>query len=184
MKTLDSAGIIKQSVTARMAAEALGLHPDRYGRCACPIHGGKDRNLKLFDGEKGYYCFVCHSGGDVIDLVCNVNHMPMREAVAWLGATFRLGLDTEDAAAEKAAREAAERRKREREREEKNREETLALWLDAQEACKEADQAFEARRPKKPGEPITDAFRTAVFVREELREINGIVTDMLMRSNV
>ena len=180
MTLSEAARMIKMSVSALDAAKALGLEPDRYGRCRCPIHGGQDRNMKLFGGTRGFYCFVCHSGGDVMDLVCSVNRCDTRTAVAWLNDAFRLGLENDSAEAREAARRAAERRKREQERKDRMLERDFRLWLDAQEVTKEIDQAVEQHRPK-PGEPITDAFRTAVFAREDMREINAELSDLVMK---
>ena len=107
MKNADAAVItIKQSVSALMAGEALGLNPDRHGRCACPIHNGTGHNLKLDSGERGYHCFVCHAGGDVIHLVQAVNHMTFPEALGWLNETFSLGLDLTGTPDKKALEEA------------------------------------------------------------------------------
>lgn len=180
MNLREACAMIKQSVSAAQAADALGLAPDRYGRCRCPVHNGQDRNLKVYSGQKGYYCYVCHSGGDVIDLVQNANRCSLKEAVDWLDSAFRLGLEQDDRQAMEAARRAAERRKREQERNERMRERDFSLWLDAQEVSKEIDQAVAQYRPTNPGEPITDEFRTAMFAKEEMREINAVLSNRLM----
>lgn len=88
-----NADIIRESVSAFKAGQALGLNPDSTGRCACPIHGGKDRNCSLDKGTRGYHCFVCHSGGDVIALVRDTLKCSFPEALEWLNSTFKLGLD-------------------------------------------------------------------------------------------
>lgn len=106
----NAASIIKQSVTARQAAEELGIHVRSDGRCQCPIHNGKDYNMKLFPGSGGYYCFVCHASGDVIGLVRAVTQCTFMEAIDWLNSTFGLGLDTHtkpDSKAIKAAETAS-----------------------------------------------------------------------------
>lgn len=180
MKHADAARIIKQSVSALDAADALGLDPDRYGRCRCPIHGGRDRNMKVFGGTRGFYCFVCHAGGDVLDLVCEVNQCTVGEAVGWISNAFRLGLDDDNDAVMEAAKKAAERRKRERERKDRMQERDFRLWLDAQEVSKEIDHAVEQRRPEKPGDPITNAFRKAVFAQEDMREIEAEIADRVI----
>jgi len=181
MNLTDAARMVKQSVSALEAAKALGLDPDRYGRCRCPIHGGKDRNLKVFGGTRGYYCFVCHSGGDILDLVGNVNRCGLKEAVAWADGVFHLGLENDDRAAIEAARRASDRRKREQERRDRMLERDFRLWLDAQEVSKEIDQAYEQHRPKKPGDPITEAFQRAAFAREDMREIEAELSDRVMK---
>ena len=87
---------IRQNVSALEAAEALGLHPDRHGRCACPIHQGHDRNCKLWPDERGFYCYVCHKGGDVIRLVEDTQSCTFWEAVRWLDSAFGLSLELSD----------------------------------------------------------------------------------------
>ena len=90
VRDYNAAYIAKQSVTALDAAKALGLRPDRHGRCACPVHHGRDRNCKL--GGTGYHCFVCGAHGDVIDLVMAVNGCSFQSALNWLNSAFNLGL--------------------------------------------------------------------------------------------
>lgn len=182
MKLTDALPIIKQSVSAVQAADALGLNPDRYGRCACPIHGGKDRNMRLYTGERGYYCYVCHASGDATDLVAHVHGCTLRDAVAWMDGTFGLGLGFSQQTDEKrirAAREAASRRRREREQEEKDRADTLETWHRTLEVMMLVDDEIERTRPRKYSEDFSDAFCTALAAREELRQINEELTDMV-----
>lgn len=87
---------IKDSVSAIDAAEAMGIRMDYHHRTPCPFHGGQHNNLKLYDGDRGYYCFVCHAYGNVIDLVEKVQDCKFMDAVRWLNETFRLGLDVEE----------------------------------------------------------------------------------------
>ena len=89
VRDYNAAYIAKQSVTALDAAKALGLRPDRHGRCACPVHHGRDHNCKL---GTGYHCFVCGAHGDVIDLVMAVNGCSFQSALSWLNSAFNLGL--------------------------------------------------------------------------------------------
>ena len=86
---------IRSSVPCDEAGKAMGLHLDSKGRCACFFHGGSHKNLKLYDKDKGYYCFVCHEHGDVIRLVMNYMRCPFMDAVEWLNDTFLLHLDLE-----------------------------------------------------------------------------------------
>ena len=172
MKLGDAIPVIRQTVSAVQAAGALGLQPDRYGRCACPIHGGKDRNMKLFDGERGYYCFVCHSGGDVLDLVQNVNGCNLKDAAVWLDGAFGLGLNI--GAAEKkertdtARRKVAERKLRQAVEQDSvhnlNEARMDALGLEIA-----ADAVIEANRPRRYSDTFTDAFCAGLRAREESR---------------
>lgn len=182
MRLTDALPIIKQSVSAVQAADALGLNPDRYGRCACPIHNGKDRNMKLFGGEKGFYCYVCHAGGDAADLVRQVHGCSLREAASWLDSTFGLGLDINRPTDEKrvqAVREAVKRRRREREQAERDRAATLETWHRTLTVTIQVDDEIERTRPRKYSEDFSDAFCAALAAREELRLINEELTDMV-----
>lgn len=86
-------GVIRGNVSAIEAGRVLGLNPGHDGRCKCFFHGGDHRNLKLYPGERGYYCFVCHEHGDVIGLVMGYLKCTFPEALAWLNDSFGLGLD-------------------------------------------------------------------------------------------
>lgn len=109
---------IKDSVSALDVGQAIGLNIDRHGRCSCPFHNGHDRNLKLFPGDRGYSCFVCHDSGDVIKFVRQYYNMQFKDAVRWFNSMFNLGMDIDspiDPEAEKRALLAQKRRVRERE---------------------------------------------------------------------
>lgn len=90
--------IIRGSVSAMDVGKMLGLDIDQHGRCRCPFHHGHDRNMRVYPGNRGYYCFVCHAGGDCISLAkelisedCNYY-----EAAKWIDTTFGLHLFDED----------------------------------------------------------------------------------------
>ena len=174
--------LAKQAVSARQAADALGLQADRHGRCQCPIHGGKDRNCKLFDGDKGYYCFVCHAGGDVIDLVSHVLNCSLRDAVAWLDSTFRLGLDLggpSDRRKAAAARRAVAWKREERLRQEEHRRELHRIQLDALSLDMEIDRAIDALRPRRYSEGFSDAFCAVLTARSELHRLMDEIAVMI-----
>lgn len=57
---------IKESVTARQAAEMYGLKVNRNGMVCCPFHNDKHPSMKV---DKGFYCFACGAKGDVIHFV-------------------------------------------------------------------------------------------------------------------
>lgn len=100
---------IKRAVPATEAGRALGLRIGSDGRCPCPFHDGHDNNLKLYDNRNnkyGYYCFVCHKGGDVISLTQKVLGCSFRDAAGWINSTFNLHLDI-DSEADSALVEAA-----------------------------------------------------------------------------
>ena len=83
---------IRNSVSAIDVGKALGLNVDRHGRCSCPWHHGTDRNCKLYPGNRGFYCFVCHQSGDCIRLVQGVvPDIGYVDAMWWVNDNFGLG---------------------------------------------------------------------------------------------
>lgn len=143
---------IRQSVTAYQIGEALGLRPDVNGRCACPIHNGKDHNMKLWKDDSRYYCHVCHAKGDDIALVQAVNGCSFWDAVKWLDGAFHLGLPLDkpmDEKAQEAAQMARKRRKAEREQKQAIDTMMFDLYVDAMKLCGdlEADKERYAPQP-------------------------------------
>ena len=59
---------VKAAVTVRRFLEYHGVRINRHGFCVCPFHGDKDASLKVYDGERGWTCYGCHKGGDVINM--------------------------------------------------------------------------------------------------------------------
>ena len=115
MGRMNDAAEICKTVSAREAGKRLGLDVDGHGRCACLVHNGHDRNCKLFEGDKGFYCYVCHESGDVIKLVQTVLNCTFPEAVKWLSDEFRLGVDIDAPVDREALRRARKRAKKRRE---------------------------------------------------------------------
>ena len=92
MEIREISDAIRNAVSAIDVGKALGLNVDMHGRCSCPFHSGKDRNMKLYDGNRGYYCFVCHKGGDCISLVQGVvPDIGYVDAMWWVNDQFGLG---------------------------------------------------------------------------------------------
>jgi len=177
-----STDFIRQSVSALEAGKALGLNPNKSGRCSCPAHHGKDRNCVLDAGERGYYCHVCHDGGDVIKLVQTVNQCGFKEAVAWLNSTFRLGLNLDKPVGKKAQEQARMRQEWQSIRRQNERDLETAEYLLYVEAGKlQCDLENDAKdyRPTDPDEEWDERFVTALQLLPDVRDL---VTDLAMRT--
>ena len=85
--------LVVSAVPCTEAGHALGIKTDYKGRCQCFIHGGTNKNLKLYDGDRGYYCFVCHAYGNVVDLVMKYLKVSFMDALEWLNESIDLRLD-------------------------------------------------------------------------------------------
>lgn len=107
---------IKAAVPAREAALRYGLAVGRNDMAICPFHGEKTPSLKLYPGDRGFYCFGCGAGGDVINFTARLFNLTNKQAAEKLDADFSLGLTGKpyNAAAE-LLREAEQKKKREEE---------------------------------------------------------------------
>lgn len=142
---------IKAHVTAVQAGEILGLRPNRAGFCKCPLHGDHDASLKLYADDRGWCCFGCHKGGDVIRLVQAVNGCSFWNAVEWLDGAFHLGLPLDKPMDEKA-QEAAQiaRKRKQEEREQKHAIDTMMfdLYTATMKLCGDLEADKERYAPK------------------------------------
>lgn len=86
------ADTIVQSVTMKQVCEMYGIQINGSGFACCPFHGEKTPSLKIFSGNKGYYCFGCHAGGDVINFVEKYFNLDFMGAVSKINSDFCLNL--------------------------------------------------------------------------------------------
>ena len=89
---IDYAEIIKESVSCRQFAESIGLQINRAGFAVCPFHGDKDASLRIYKGGRGWYCFGCHKGGDVINFASLYYGLDFKGTLRRLNDDFNLGL--------------------------------------------------------------------------------------------
>lgn len=99
---------IKQAVTMKKAAEFYGFNPNRAGYICCPFHGEDTPSLKIYSDNRGWYCFGCNRGGDVIDFVRSLYNLDFPAACKKINDDFTLGLNIDgkrDYYAERKARD-------------------------------------------------------------------------------
>ena len=61
---------ITQAVTVSTACELYGIPINRQGFSRCPFHSGDNTpSFKIYPDSRGFYCFGCGAGGDVITFV-------------------------------------------------------------------------------------------------------------------
>ena len=176
MRLSDLADAIKQSVTARQVADALGLQPNSAGFCRCPFHGEKTGSLKLYPGNRGWYCFGCHQGGSVIDLVMAYQGLDVRGAVEFLNNEFQLGLpigyEPTREQEEEARRRAAERKEIQKRKEEAKRkkDEAFRRYCDVGAELSQAEDEMRQYAPRDASEDFDDRFVAAIQKIEALKE--------------
>ena len=112
------AEIIKERVTTLDMMERVGVHVDRRGMAVCPFHGDSDASLKVYrDPRRGWHCYGCHAGGDVVDFAMRWYGIGFREAVSRINEEFALGLPIGEpmtVAQRRAVRDEIERARQER----------------------------------------------------------------------
>ena len=173
---------IREAVSAERLGKDFGIPIGRGGRCPCIFCSGDRKDtLKLYPGDRGFYCFRCHTGGTVINLYMQLTGCGFRDAVKGLNEQYGLGLplDGTDRKAMEQAREQAEKRRREREEEERAQRKLLEDYWDACDAVDACEQAREQLAPKDLSEPFTQRFVMALKYGTELQEYRDALQDEL-----
>ena len=88
---------LKARVTVPQAAAHYGVRIGRNGMCRCPFHPDKTPSMKI--NETYYYCFGCHSTGDVIDFTARLFDLSPIDAARKLAADFGIDPNTPVSAA-------------------------------------------------------------------------------------
>lgn len=81
---------VKQRLSMRQVAEYYGCKVNRKGTCLCPFHADNNPSLKIYKDDKGYYCFTCGNGGDVVKFVGRMFGLRNEEACKKLIEDFSL----------------------------------------------------------------------------------------------
>lgn len=89
---MDAFRAIKEAVPMREAVVQYGFEPDRVGRICCPFHDDQNPSLRFYDGNGGWWCFVCNEGGSVIDFTAKLFGLSFLQAAKKLDHDFSLGL--------------------------------------------------------------------------------------------
>ena len=83
--------VVKQSVTAREAAELYGIAVGRGGMACCPFHDDRHPSMKV---DARFHCFGCGADGDVIDFTARFYDLSPKEAAEKLAQDFGLSYDS------------------------------------------------------------------------------------------
>ncbi len=84
---------VKELVSCRRFLEFNGIKVNRQGFAVCPLHSDTDASLKVYDGDRGWTCYGCHKGGDVINLAKAYYGVTFSETIRRLNDDFSLGLE-------------------------------------------------------------------------------------------
>lgn len=84
---------LKKLLTMRDVTERYGIDVNRAGFAHCPFHAGdRDASLKIYPGGRGWHCFGCGEGGDIISFVQKLFNLDFMDALRKLNDDFRLNL--------------------------------------------------------------------------------------------
>lgn len=78
---------IKSQVTTRQAAERYGVPVNRSGMAYCPFHDDRHPSMKI---DERFYCFGCHTTGDVIDFTAKLFDLSLYDAAKKLANDFNI----------------------------------------------------------------------------------------------
>ena len=88
MKTENVFDAVRESVTAKQAAEAFGIHVNRSGMAVCPFHDDRNPSMKFYG--KRFHCFGCQADGDAVDFTARFYGIPIRDAAEKLADMFMI----------------------------------------------------------------------------------------------
>ena len=129
--------------------------------------------MKLWQDDRGFYCFQCNAAGDVIKLVQLVNGCSFLSAVEWLNSAFHLGLPL-DRPMDKNAAEAARRTKERKQAEREQKQAIERMEFDLYVLCGRLLDSLEADkeryRPRGANEELDERFVNAVRMIPEVEE--------------
>ena len=78
---------VKSQVTTRQAAERYGVQVNHSGMACCPFHDDRHPSMKI---DERFYCFGCHTTGDVIDFTARLFSLSLYDAAKKLANDFNI----------------------------------------------------------------------------------------------
>ena len=162
--------VIKSRISMIDICKTYGFNIQRGNFICCPFHNEKTPSLKLYDGNRGFYCFGCGEHGSVIDFVMRYFGLDFQSAIIKLNDDFRLGLPIGkkiDRRTQLEMNKVAFERKRKIESEKKRREQIESDYWKAFDEWKRLDDNRRNYATKSPTEPLHPLFV------EALKNIDG-----------
>lgn len=162
---MNFADEIKQRVSMVDLLPYYGIEMDRANFCKCPFHQEKSASFKAYAGDRGYYCYGCHTSGSVIDFVMQYFRIPFGDAIKKINEDFSLGLpigEKLDRRKQLEMQKQAFLRKRETNARKAKQEELKKAYWVAFEEWKRLDDNSRNYAPKSPTEPLHPLFVEAL----------------------
>lgn len=170
---MDTTTAIKEAVSCRQFADFIGLSVNRSGFAVCPFHGERTASLKIYPDGRGWCCFGCHKGGDVINFASLYYGLSFKETLQRLNDDFHLGIISESTeTAQNSVLTAVQiaKRKAERKKQERLKYAVSARYWAAFDKWIDNERKITDNAPKSFEEDFSPAFCAALNQRDILRE--------------
>ena len=157
--------IIKSQINMIDICKTYGFNIHRGNFICCPFHNEKTPSLKLYDGNRGFYCFGCGEHGSVIDFVMRYFGLDFKSAISKLNDDFCLGLPIGqriDRRKQLEMERLAFQRRQKAKQEEAERQQIEDAYWAAFDEWKRLDDNKRNYAPKTPSEPLHPLFVEAL----------------------
>lgn len=153
---------IKHMISMVEVAERYGFSVNRHTRkILCPFHEDDHPSMHVYSGDRGYYCYACGAGGDVIDFVQRLFGLDFNSACEKLDEDFHLGLDVSNVRDEEARKKAEREYQRmldEKKRREQKRKFLFCLYHAAYNRYAFLDILKRENAPTDPNKPVSKEY--------------------------
>lgn len=113
---------IRSSVTMAQLVSMYGYKVNRSGMMLCPFHQDNHPSMKIYHGQRGFYCFVCNTGGDIFDFVMKHDGLEFPKAVERVAEMFSIPISDGKSSLSEADKAKIQKRKAERDAKEQAKE--------------------------------------------------------------
>lgn len=134
---MNYADEIKRAVSMVNVCHQYGIAVNAAGFALCPFHSDSKPSMKVYDGSRGYHCYVCDAGSSVIDFVMGYFNIGYNDAIIKINDDFRLNLPI-------GSRQDSEKQKEIEAEARKRREEAARIACKRQEAADEYHNTLDA----------------------------------------
>ena len=107
--------LVRSSVNMQDLVARYGYKISRGGYIKCPFHADHNPSCRIYPGDKGFYCFTCHEGGDAIWFVRCHDNLGFEPSVRKLAGMFGIPLSDGNTSISEDDRQRILKQKHERE---------------------------------------------------------------------
>ena len=133
----------------------------RTRKICCPFHQDSNPSMQIYSGSRGYYCFVCGAGGDIIDFVMRLFGLSFTDACKKLDQDFHLntGINVKQNAEERRKAEQEYQRRINEINERKRKKKLLyAQYFAAYNRYTFLDVLMMTNKPTDPDKPVSKEY--------------------------